>query len=1217
LAIALLAFAMFGFQSEIFHQSGHKITRDFSGKFHQKEQSLNLLLTDFAQKVKSHDHVQLFDLEKFTNPKLFQEEGFLIYAFDADRMIFWSHNSVPLLNYVTLSNLEEGFVQLQNGWYRILLKKQDDITIAGLMLIKQNFPHQNQFLQNSFQKDFSVPDEVGLSLDSTFSEHHISDFNGDFLFALVLSGDSFPIPLKKPFSIFLFVVGFIFLLAFLQSELKRIFHFSLFGMFVFASILLLIRLLLFVDVVFPLLHQLNLFNPSFYATSAISPSLGDLLINSFFTFYLLYVFNSRCKIGQPALDKMSVRFKQTSVFFALLLLFLFGVQIIFWFNGLILDSRINFNLTNVFNIDYFGLTGFIIAVLLLFSFYLLADKILFLSKRMGLGGNNILKLAIFPYLFSVLLLFFILNDYNPFNYLWHLPILFTIWHLRKTDKHNYTFSRVLLVVLIFSALTSYNFNHFALQREQQNRIITIERLAQERDPIAEFLFAGIEDTLQEDSVLKKLVSKAWQQKSLIENHLLSNYFNGYWSRYDFQVTICSPMDSIIIPAEKVQLNCYSFFDNILGQFGQPTNGKYFYFLNNQSGRISYLAQIPIVTDDEESILFIEADSKFLPEGSGYPELLMDASEIMQSPEMLNYSFAKFKNGRLVSKSEIYNYSVSLEEFQKENENLYFLNYEGFSHLIYKPDTSTAIVLSTPVFGFQDHLTSFSYVFAFFSLLLLLILFFRNVPSSGNIFSLDFKTKIQIILVGTVVFSILLFGFWTASFLKNQYSVKNKRHITEKTNSVLIELEHKLAAAPVLDAEIQPYLSELLVKFSDVFFTDINLYSSNGNLVSSSQEEIFVLGLSGRKMNPEAFRQMAIHQKTSFIQREKIGKLEYISSYVPIYNLNGDLLAYLNLPYFAKQNELEKELASFLVSLVNIYVLLFTFSVIIALLLSNIITGPLQLIRNKLSDVKLGKSNELIDWNGKDEIGSLVNEYNRMIIALSESAEMLAKSERESAWREMAKQVAHEIKNPLTPMKLSIQHLERAKKDNAPEFDQILERFTKTLVEQIDALANIANEFSNFAKMPVSNPEVIDIKALLKNVLSLFSGSTEAEIIVNSPSDTNLMVIADREQLLRVFNNLLKNAIQSIPYGQEGLVQITLKSDKNMLLVSIKDNGIGIEKEQLKNIFVPNFTTKTGGSGLGLAMVKSIIESSGGNITFNSQVGKGTEFIFSLPLMTDV
>ena len=264
-------------------------------------------------------------------------------------------------------------------------------------------------------------------------------------------------------------------------------------------------------------------------------------------------------------------------------------------------------------------------------------------------------------------------------------------------------------------------------------------------------------------------------------------------------------------------------------------------------------------------------------------------------------------------------------------------------------------------------------------------------------------------------------------------------------------------------------------------------------------------------------------------------------------------------------------------------------------------------------MKLGKENKPIEWNSDDEIGRLVKEYNNMIQKLGESAETLAKSERESAWREMAKQVAHEIKNPLTPMKLSVQHLQHSYKEQRPGWDKNIERMTQTMIEQIDTLAHIASEFSNFAKMPKANNEKINIADTITNVVALYNETENCKIEFNSVVN-NLFVLADREQLQRVFNNLIKNAIQSVPETREGKIFITLEKPNNTVLIKIQDNGTGISDEMKDKIFTPNFTTKSTGMGLGLAMVKSIIENCGGVIWFETIVDKGTVFFIALPLI---
>lgn len=402
-------------------------------------------------------------------------------------------------------------------------------------------------------------------------------------------------------------------------------------------------------------------------------------------------------------------------------------------------------------------------------------------------------------------------------------------------------------------------------------------------------------------------------------------------------------------------------------------------------------------------------------------------------------------------------------------------------------------------------------------------------------------------------------------------------------------------------------------------SDYNIYDLTGNLLYSTQPKIYKEGIISPKMNSDAFLNLNTKPRTEYIQNERIGSLEYIAAYVPIRNQSNKVIGYLNLPYFSKETELKNEISGFVVALINFYILLFALAIVMALFISNYITQPLRIIRNSISNIRLGKKNELILVSRKDEIGALVNEYNRMVNELAASAELLVKSERESAWREMAKQVAHEIKNPLTPMKLSIQHLERTWKNHPDKMQEMIEKTAKTLIEQIDSLSNIATEFANFAQMPKINNEVINLAEVIEGTCNLYKDTEGIKIIhsiyipnIQEGIAPNLPLFGDKEQLSRAFSNLIKNGIQAIPEGEKGIINITISDNQDSYIVSISDNGSGIPEDKTDKIFNPNFTTKTTGMGLGLAIVKNSIESMRGSITFETTLGVGTTFIVKIP-----
>jgi nitrogen fixation/metabolism regulation signal transduction histidine kinase len=432
-------------------------------------------------------------------------------------------------------------------------------------------------------------------------------------------------------------------------------------------------------------------------------------------------------------------------------------------------------------------------------------------------------------------------------------------------------------------------------------------------------------------------------------------------------------------------------------------------------------------------------------------------------------------------------------------------------------------------------------------------------------------------------------------------------------TLLVQLEENIGAEESLGPEWESYLTYQLRRLSNIFYTDINLYGLDGKLLASSRPEIYERGLIAPRMNREAYQQMVKNHEAYFIHKESIGKLSYLSAYIPFQNIDNSLLAYLNLPYFTRESALTHDIYRLVVTIFNIYAFLIVFSVFIAVLVTNQITRPLRLIQERLQEIGLTKKNKKIYYQSSDEIGSLVKDYNRMVEELERSADKLARSERESAWREMAKQIAHEIKNPLTPMKLSVQHLQRAWKDNSPELEELFQKVSRSLIEQIDNLSLIATAFSNFAKMPGARNEVFNLVEIARNTCRLYYNYSHIQLEFDEPRKKNVPVYADREQLARLISNLVKNGIQAIPGDREGMVRVGIETGMDEAVLHVSDNGTGIPEELHDRLFEPNFTTKSSGMGLGLAIAKNIIEGIGGKIWFETRMGEGTTFFVKLPL----
>lgn len=467
------------------------------------------------------------------------------------------------------------------------------------------------------------------------------------------------------------------------------------------------------------------------------------------------------------------------------------------------------------------------------------------------------------------------------------------------------------------------------------------------------------------------------------------------------------------------------------------------------------------------------------------------------------------------------------------------------------------------------------------------------------------------MLALILISFVLTGVTAFYNFKSQNEEYNIERFRRKERAVQQSMGYFLTqrGGYIPPDSVTTVFSDKICELADVHSIDINLFDLFGNLLITSRP--FDQAQVNEEIEYTIFKQLTSGNSRAEIESQ-VGGIPSILAYWYFADDGGRKMAITNVQY--NKTEVNKEeLSSFLIQLTQIYVVLFVGAAVLAFFLSNYITKSLQRIGRKMQQIRVGEQNDPLTWHSDDEIGALVQEYNHMLQKVEQSAELLAKSEREIAWREMAKQVAHEIKNPLTPMKLRIQHMQRAWDDQAPGFEEKMAVTCKTLVEQIDSLAHIADEFSNFAAMPRAHAAQLDLIGILRHVMSLFEDEPGAELVWSNHAPEAALLMADKDQLLRAFTNLIKNAFQAIPADQEGRIEVELNVEGDYYRVDIRDNGTGIPEEAQERIFVPNFTTKSTGTGLGLAMVKNTIESSGGRISFETKTDVGTVFTVKLPI----
>lgn len=1212
----VLALSIFFFGAALLLEEGNKLTgeeaaQEFEAILHEKEIQLQNELEKFAVQKKLPNNYS----------ELFENEGIILLLYKNDSLFLWSDNAVCPPNPSFLIN-PRGLLKFQRGWFEARSIIEGNQKFVALQLVKNEFPYQNNYLNTYFGKGLRVIKKAALKEINSNEGQIIKNDKGKPICRFV-SVDNSPIFSYAQFFCYLFyALGVLLLVRFLykvcHTYSKTIG--KLWPYLVFVASLLTLRFLT-VYLKFPdSIYSTDLFGPRYFAdaNSFWLQSLGDFLINSILFLVISHFLN---KIVQPGqwIEKLNFILKILISFFAFLLICRLAWDINTLFVGLIRNSNIPFNINNLFSLSTQTYLALTILGCLFFSYFLLSN----LLVKIVLSFKQGISLIILTLLLATavhLLWCHIEGHVDLVAILWGFVIASTVFFAQRKLASSYPFWMIVILVFWFSLYSVHTFLKHNRLKEYDLREAYAEKLSVERDPIATHLFSEIEEGIATDTLMKNICKASPIKYNEIEKRFQQHYLGGYWEKYDVAMAIFDSMCYPVVNSGFSHLENIFEFENRIETRGEETSTEHLFYISNDDGKINYLAHLPFKRSDSVSpsfSLFIDFKSRISNEEIGFPDLLLDKSE-SPNVELKNYSYAKYKNGTLISQSGKYSYPISPQMFEEDKSKNFITEIDGYNHLVFRSEENGIVVISKGKRTRLDEVTTFSYLFAFFSLFLLIIISVRQIGfnnTTGVFKTISFKYKLQILLISIVLISLLLFGAGTVYFIKKQFDSKSREIISEKMHSVQIEVQNKLLGENDKTFQYKEYAAYILKKFSNVFFTDITLYDKTGNMVASSRSGIFTEGLISSKMNFEAYNEIVIKGKTEYIHNEAIGKLNYLSGYLPFTDRNGTVLGYLNLPYFAKQSELEKEISTFLVALVNVYVLLFALTVLIAIFFSNYLTRPLRIIQEKMSTLKLGKTNEFIEWKQKDEIGNLVAEYNRMIIELSKSADLLARSERETAWREMAKQVAHEIKNPLTPMKLSIQHLKKVWQNKSPDLDEKMENITKMLIEQIDALTSIANEFSNFAKMPKANEEKINIKNILGNIVELYKDTANISLIDNCGTNS-CVVIADKEQLLRVFNNLVKNALQAIPEEREGKIEMLISLTVDSVVIAVKDNGAGISEHSINKIFMPNFTTKTGGMGLGLAMVKNIIETSKGKIWFDTTKDVGTTFYVSLPIVNE-
>ncbi|HOG36535.1 MAG TPA: HAMP domain-containing sensor histidine kinase [Paludibacteraceae bacterium] len=1178
----------------VYYHSGNRLIpfEIFKNEWKNKEEETEKTLDKLSELIADNrlEAVTEFD---------FKNHDIGYYIFKNDNLVYWSNNQLGILTLTDLKN--NHFCALSNAYCVTKSRTVGDYTVLGVIKIKNNYKSTNSYIKNNFAKGFRLDSNIGLNASTPDSPYALTSNDGKYLFSLVYKDDivSDDIYAYLSLTCWWLCVGFFFLSFYSLSvwaskRSKRPFRTFLFILAIYTAI---VSVLLHINVPH-ILFGTTIFSPIYYGSGTLLSSLGHLLIVTvlFCTTIVIFYFHIPLKIVRKK-DYRSILYIAFVQIFSICIF----LVLVWLFADLNDNSSVELSLYSVDHLSPYSVIAYLLVLCWITAFVLLRDKCIALIKVRTTYRQLVIQNIAIAAAMALLMVWFN-STFFAFTFIWYGVLCCVIDSFRFSKEKPLSYQTLALAVFVFSLYVSW----FIYSRQDQKRIDKYQIVAENMvikgngsfDIVSESILKDVEDEIKNDGNLRRYL--AYGNKKIaneqIVHYLTKYYFKNYWDAYNINVQV--------LPITDQNNNRY----NKLISDGSVKlyNTNYFYCSNQKDNPFDYLGVFSYPNPTDTTMLYVELYAKERI-NYGYSDAVLDKSERARlnissakyEKEVLQWQWGKFEYPNLYSFPKTMKNGIASVCVDKHKH--YFFSFPNDTHIVISEERPN---------DFVAYILFWTYIFSIYLAIVFVGKFvFMRIQKIQTINSLF--TKIRIQFIWYIVASLAVVFCISILYINEQNFSSQRKHQMTITKYIKFELERFIVDNDSLPSKTA--INFFLHDLSKLYETDIHLYNASGELISTSVPYIFAKGFASKLINPNPYFGTNNHE---LIQTEYIGSFKYLASYLPVIDTDGRIVAYVCLPSFLSYKKLASNLFNLLAIFLLIYFVFIVLSSIIGVFLSKRLSRPIKTIEEKLRAVKLGKQNEKIDYQAApdDEIGMLIVQYNQMVDQLAESAELLAQSERELAWREMAQQIAHEIKNPLTPMKLTIQQLQRAKNMDKETFDNYFEKTAGVLIEQIDNLSSIASEFSNFARMPAAKLVRINIVDKLIAVVNLFKNNYEETDIVYLSTIEKAFIKADKEQMTQLFNNLLKNAIQSIPPDRDGKIRIELDITQNQVVISVSDNGTGIPPAVQAKLFTPNFTTKSSGMGLGLSIVKSIVTTSHGEISFTTQEGEGTKFIVKFPLV---
>ena len=1111
-------------------------------------------------------------------------DDIVLYCYQADTMKSWTHQ-FPISNdevdvypysyrlqFMSNRNLyatplayigmQEKYVNLGSAWYVVTTHFKDDrrVKVVTGILIKTEYP--SSAIPNTVNPHLHLKDNyttLAINDDDTAIVYGIED---QPLFSVVRTVP----PSPGHGNMNLRWLAFILMLL---AVFPYHYRYHTWRTFWFAVLTLAaVRLLAFYYVGKGFASG-ELFSPVLYADTALFNSLGSLLFNNVtvaFAFYALFVMRYRI---HRAMEFRPPGYRWT-------------VVVLLSLAGLALMAYIHFVMRSL----------------------LRNSSIVMEPHRLSaIGPYALVTYLTFAMLFLALL----------------YQIYMVVMLIRRDARVNlFSWTNLVAYTLAISLYSVLAINVYSLNKEYESNRVNTSKLAIERDLSLEMFLREVEPAIQSDPFLSVLTSVGGAE--LIKNRLMERYFySDVVRKYNITLSTCSPSNLITLGQGTEPVGCFAFYENMIKDYGVAlAPGSNIYYLHDYNGLASYIGMFTYFdpSNYQVSRLFLELESKYKNDVVANPFDALTTRAGTAATLSRQYSYARYSDERLVSYGGSYVYPVVPPSGYKIGYTM--VNKDGYVHFVNRLSDEDITVISRPRRPFFPHLVSFSYLAIFYGIFLLLFTIRWRKDKLFNLPKHSLKRKITLLITLAMVFALGTMGIGTVVYVMRLNRENNREAMDGLMTSAQTSLAEPCKYAMRYNELNTPELFNAMEEFTKVTRSELNLYNIHGELIRSTKPELFDQYLIGKRMNNKAFRQIVKRRQLRFVDLESIAGVRFLSIYEPVFNGDGTMVAIVNVPYFNRNEDVTNATASTISAIINIYLILLIAAIALGAIISNSLSRPLVEIKERIDRLALTGNRRIRYRNSKDELGVLIDSYNKMVEDLEESSRRLAQTERDQAWKEMARHIAHEIKNPLTPMKLSIQYLMRMKEAGVPGWEEKLESVSKSLLEQIDMLSQTASEFSSVS---ASGEDItrIELDALIAEQKDLYDNREDIAVSYCRQGEGDALVDARRSQLTRVLVNLLTNSVQAIENsGKEGgQIRITLSpavlGGKPAWQFDVEDNGPGVNEADRAKLFTLNFTTKKTGTGLGLALSRMIIEQSQGTIGYSrSQDLGGARFTVVLP-----